>query len=52
MLDKGTSEHWKDILCEMTGTCDVSTEPVKQYFKPLHDWLVEENHRLGNTIGW
>ena len=52
MLDKGNSEHWEDILKKMTGSCEIDASYMLRYYKPLHDWLIEENERLGNKIGW
>ena len=36
----------------MTGQPDMSTNAIREYFKPLEDWLVKENEKAGVKVGW
>lgn len=36
----------------MTGETKVSTKALMTYFKPLLSWLVTENVRQGEILGW
>ena len=46
----GSSEHWELALEAMTGTSEMSAEPLVEYFGPLLEWLEEQNE--GHPIGW
>uniref|UniRef100_H2Z6D6 Angiotensin-converting enzyme n=1 Tax=Ciona savignyi TaxID=51511 RepID=H2Z6D6_CIOSA len=52
MLEMGNSKHWEDILQKLSGSCHVDAGSTLRFFKPLTQWLVKENKRLGNKIGW
>ncbi|CAG0914498.1 unnamed protein product [Notodromas monacha] len=52
LLKAGYSEAWEDTLEDMTGVADMDVRPLLEYFKPLHDYLVAENARTGETVGW
>ena len=30
----------------------MNADGMVDYYAPLYDWLVAENERLGNTVGW
>lgn len=49
MLKLGGSKHWKEALKQMTGDTNIRTEPFKKYFKPLIDFLMNENK---GDVGW
>ena len=35
MLSLGSSVHWHDALAMLTGTRDISAEPLLEYYEPL-----------------
>lgn len=49
IMEKGGTEDWRKVLREATGE-DLSTRAMVEYFKPLIQWLEEQNK--GRTIGW
>lgn len=52
MLSLGSSKQWPDAMEILTGEREMSADAILEYFKPLNDWLVEENKRLGAHVGW
>jgi len=52
MLELGESKPWKEVMEVMTGEPKMDTAAFREYFKPLEEWLKEENERTGVTIGW
>ena len=46
----GSSVHWEEALEDITGTTEMSAEPLVEYFSPLLTWLEEQN--AGHPIGW
>jgi peptidyl-dipeptidase A len=50
MLEMGQSRPWQDALEKITGTRQMDGNAVRAYFKPLEDWLVEQNK--GKPVGW
>lgn len=45
MMQKGSSESWNKVLFEFTGGQTDKMDPTAllEYFKPLHEWLLEQN---------
>ena len=52
MLKLGSSVPWKEAMEVMTGTAGMDTSAFRSYFKPLEDWLIQENEKNGVKIGW
>ena len=52
MLNLGTSRPWKEAMEVMTGQPDMDTGAIREYFKPLEEWLIKENARDGVKVGW
>jgi len=52
MLAYGRSKPWPDILEEFTGSPNISTDSLKQYFKPLTAWLKEFRDKEKYPLGW
>ncbi|XP_052051480.1 angiotensin-converting enzyme-like protein Ace3 [Apodemus sylvaticus] len=52
LLRLGSSRPWQQILKEMTGEPNISTKALLTYFKPLMNWLVTENVKQGDVLGW
>ena len=50
MLEMGMSRPWPDAMETMTGAPNMDTRAIKEYFRPLMEWLEEEND--GELIGW
>jgi len=50
MLEMGRSKPWPEELKAMTGTDKADASAIVEYFKPLMDWLKEQNK--GETEGW
>lgn len=48
----GASQPWPFALQQLTGQSRMDAGPLLDYFKPLHDWLIEENKRTNEHIGW
>lgn len=49
-MQLGSSVHWEEALEAMTGTREMSAEPLVEYFGPLLEWLEQQN--AGHPIGW
>nr|XP_003465355.2 angiotensin-converting enzyme-like protein Ace3 [Cavia porcellus] len=51
-LKLGSSKLWPEVQKELTGQSVISTSAIMTYFKPLLNWLVAENVRQGEILGW
>jgi peptidyl-dipeptidase A len=49
ILEKGATQDWRAVLRTSTGE-DLSTRAMVEYFKPLQQWLEQQNK--GRQIGW
>jgi len=52
MLKLGASRPWKEAMQVMTGQPEMSTMALREYFKPLEDWLIKKNRETGTQVGW
>ncbi|XP_015984801.1 angiotensin-converting enzyme-like protein Ace3 [Rousettus aegyptiacus] len=52
ILKLGSSKPWPEVLQRITGESKMSTKALMTYFKPLLNWLVTENVRQGEILGW
>ncbi len=50
MMSQGISQPWQDTLFELTGTREMSGEPLLEDFAPLKAWLDTQNE--GKSCGW
>ena len=50
MLAMGASKPWPDALEALTGTRQMSAEPLVEYFEPLSKYLAEQNK--DRECGW
>ena len=50
MLAMGASRPWQDAMEEIAGTREMDSTPMVEYFKPLNDWLTEQNR--GYDVTW
>lgn len=48
----GFSRPWPEAMRLITGQPKMSAAAMMTYFKPLLDWLVTENTRHGEKLGW
>lgn len=47
-LSLGLSKHWSDALEIMTnGEKEIKADAILEYFQPLHQYLKQENERIG-----
>ncbi|CAG0891424.1 unnamed protein product [Cyprideis torosa] len=51
-LKFGSLKHWKVVLKQMTGTEELSLQPLLHYFEPLRVFLLHQNMLEGNCVGW
>ncbi|XP_067952220.1 angiotensin-converting enzyme-like [Watersipora subatra] len=47
MLKLGSSQEWPIALEAITGSKNISADPLVEYFQPLMDWLKEYNKEHG-----
>lgn len=52
MLELGSSKPWQDAMEKITGQRNIDSSGLLEYFKPLTDWLTEENKKTNEYIGW
>ncbi|XP_066581953.1 angiotensin-converting enzyme [Prorops nasuta] len=52
LMEKGSSMPWQDTLQEATGESRLDGSALREYFRPLEDWLRTENLRTGEIVGW
>jgi peptidyl-dipeptidase A len=50
MLEMGASRPWQEALEKVTGTRQMDAAAIRAYFKPLEDWLAEQNR--SKPVGW
>lgn len=48
----GASRPWPDAMEVLTGQREMDAGPLMEYFQPLTDWLIEQNKKNGDVIGW
>ncbi|XP_008844827.1 angiotensin-converting enzyme [Nannospalax galili] len=48
----GYSKPWPEAMKLITGQPNMSASAMMNYFKPLMDWLITENKRHRETLGW
>ncbi|XP_028675845.1 angiotensin-converting enzyme [Erpetoichthys calabaricus] len=49
-LSAGSSKPWQEILYNVTNTDKMDAGPLLEYFKPVIDWLEQQNKN--ETLGW
>uniref|UniRef100_A0A803XZP4 Angiotensin-converting enzyme n=1 Tax=Meleagris gallopavo TaxID=9103 RepID=A0A803XZP4_MELGA len=48
----GFSKPWPEAMQLITGQPNMSAEALMSYFEPLMTWLVKENTKNGEVLGW
>nr|XP_026489198.1 angiotensin-converting enzyme-like protein Ace3 [Vanessa tameamea] len=51
-MERGSSLPWSQVLQETIGEGKLSGEALRDYFRPLEEWLRSENLRTGEYLGW
>lgn len=49
IMTPGASRPWREVLQETTGQ-DLNGQAMMEYFKPLYDWLLEQNRERTHTL--
>lgn len=52
LMERGSSIPWRDTLGEAIGESRLDGSALREYFRPLEDWLRTENLRTGEVVGW
>ncbi|PIO05261.1 hypothetical protein AB205_0182740, partial [Aquarana catesbeiana] len=48
----GYSKPWPDVMEVITGQRNMSAHALLKYFEPLTNWLIEQNTKNKEIIGW
>ncbi|XP_061387296.1 angiotensin-converting enzyme-like [Musca vetustissima] len=48
----GSSVPFKQVLKTILGTDQLNINGLLEYYRPLYDWLVEQNRVENNEVGW
>lgn len=51
-MEKGASEPWQKVLSDVTGEGRLNGNALREYFRPLEEWLRNENLRNQEFVGW
>ena len=51
-MKMGQSSPWPDAMEVMTGQREFDATALMDYFKPLTDWLIKQNTKNGDKLGW
>lgn len=52
IMERGSSVPWQETLQEAIGEDRLDATALREYFRPLEDWLRTENLRTGDVVGW
>lgn len=52
IMERGSSVPWQETLREAIGDDKLDASALREYFRPLEDWLRTENLRTGDIVGW
>ncbi|KAK8733290.1 hypothetical protein OTU49_006563, partial [Cherax quadricarinatus] len=52
MMKLGRSKPWSEALQALTGNSKLDASAMRDYFRPLEEWLKEDNQRHGEFVGW
>lgn len=51
-MESGSSLPWQEALRLSIGENRLDASAVREYFRPLEEWLRNENLRTGEFVGW
>ncbi|XP_071528879.1 angiotensin-converting enzyme-like [Panulirus ornatus] len=52
MMRMGKSRPWPEALEALTGDRKMDSSVIREYFRPLEEWIREDNRRNGEVPGW
>lgn len=52
LMRQGGAREWQDLLAQTTGVSRMDACPMIRYFEPLLEWIVADNAKSGETVGW
>ncbi|KAL1399305.1 hypothetical protein pipiens_000192, partial [Culex pipiens pipiens] len=52
LMERGASEPWQQVLQEVIGEGRLDGTALREYFRPLEEWLRNENLRTNEYVGW
>ncbi|KAK3917631.1 Angiotensin-converting enzyme [Frankliniella fusca] len=52
LMEQGSSVPWGDALYAATGESRLNGTALREYFRPLEEWLQNENLRTAEFAGW
>lgn len=52
LMSKGSSQPWLQTMQEVIGEGRLDGSALREYFKPLEEWLRNENLRNQEYVGW
>lgn len=51
-MEKGSSDTWQTVIQEVLGEGRLDASALREYFRPLEEWLRSENLRTQEVVGW
>lgn len=51
-MERGASQPWQQVLQEVIGEGRLDGSALREYFRPLEEWLRNENLRTNEFVGW
>ncbi|XP_078079873.1 angiotensin-converting enzyme [Mustelus asterias] len=51
-MKMGSSKPWPEAMRMITGNTTMSADSLMKYFQPLTNWLIAENVKNRETLGW
>lgn len=51
-MELGSTKNWRDVLQLITGERKINGQAIVEFYKPLENWLREQNKQLANHVGW
>ncbi|KAK3853728.1 hypothetical protein Pcinc_039742 [Petrolisthes cinctipes] len=52
LLKLGSSVKWPEAMAALTGGRRMDASVIREYFKPLETWLMNDNQKHGEFVGW
>lgn len=52
LMERGSSVPWNEALFQVTGESRMDGSALREYFRPLEEWLRNENLRTQEFVGW
>ncbi|GLH09213.1 uncharacterized protein GBIM_14318, partial [Gryllus bimaculatus] len=52
LMAAGSSAPWSEALYAATGQPRLNGSALRDFFRPLEEWLRQENLRTGEFVGW